>query len=144
MKWPVRFRKKQNLDLLRNTSHPSHKKRDQKNKKLNKKMLKKRMAKCKTKTFSTTIGYDYFHQCTYPFWKDIYKNAQKQKKLSTKNQQKRDKKKIAQGCQKQKNCYKKTHEKMTIKNEKYLPRLKKNCQKKRKIQTEKNTSHKKK
>ena len=54
------------------------------------------------------------------------------------------KKKIAQGCQKQKNCYKKTHEKMTIKNEKYLPRLKKNCQKKRKIQTEKNTSHKKK
>ena len=33
---------------------------------------------------------------------------------------------------------------MTIKNEKYLPRLKKNCQKKRKIQTEKNTSHKKK
>ena len=50
------------------------------------------MAKCKTKTFSTTIGYDYFHQCTYPFWKDIYKNAQKQKKLLTKNQQKRDKK----------------------------------------------------
>ena len=38
------------------------------------------MAKCKTKTFSTTIGYDYFHQCTCPFWKDIYKNAQKQKK----------------------------------------------------------------
>jgi len=65
------------------------------------------MAKCKTKTFSTTIGYDYFHQCTYPFWKDIYKNAQKQKKLLTKNQQKRDKKKITQGCQKQKNCYKK-------------------------------------
>lgn len=88
------------------------------------------MAKCKTKTFSTTIGYDYFHQCTYPFWKDIYKNAQKQKKLSTKNQQKRDKKKIAQGCQKQKNCYKKTHEKMTIKNEKYLPRLKKKLPKK--------------
>jgi hypothetical protein len=66
------------------------------------------------------------------------------KKLSTKNQQKRDKKKIAQGCQKQKNCYKKPMKKMTIKNEKYLPRLKKNCQKKRKIQTEKNTSHKKK
>lgn len=86
---------------------PFPQKRDQKNKKLNKKMLKKRMAKCKTKTFSTTIGYDYFHQCTYPFWKDIYKNAQKQKKLLTKNQQKRDKKKITQGCQKQKNCYKK-------------------------------------
>merc|ERR1712238_544269 len=46
---------------------PFPQKRDQKNKKLNKKMLKKRMAKCKTKTFSTTIGYDYFHQCTYPF-----------------------------------------------------------------------------
>ena len=34
---------------------------------------------------------------------------------------------------------------MTIKNEKYLPRLKKKLpKKKRKIQTEKNTSHKKK
>ena len=33
---------------------------------------------------------------------------------------------------------------MTIKNEKYLPRLKKTAKKKRKIQTEKNTSHKKK
>jgi len=32
---------------------------------------------------------------------------------------------------------------MTIKNEKYLPRLKKTAKKKRKIQTEKNTSHKK-
>jgi len=54
-------------------------------------MLKKRMANCNTKRFSTTIGYDYFHQCTYPFLKEIYKNAQKQKTL-TKNQQKRDKK----------------------------------------------------
>merc|ERR1712129_494198 len=35
---------------------PFPQKRDQKNKKMNKKMLKKRMAKCKTKTFSTTIG----------------------------------------------------------------------------------------
>lgn len=33
---------------------------------------------------------------------------------------------------------------MTIKNEKYLPRLKKTAKKKRKIQTEKNTSHTKK
>jgi len=92
MKWPVRFRKKQNLDLLRNTSHPSHKKRDQKNKKLNKKMLKKEWLNAKPKHFLLPLATTTFINALYPFWKDIYKNAQKQKKLLTKNQQKRDKK----------------------------------------------------
>lgn len=46
---------------------PFPQKKRPKKQKIEQKNVKKRMAKCKTKTFSTTIGYDYFHQCTYPF-----------------------------------------------------------------------------
>lgn len=68
------------------------KKRPKKQKIEQKNVKKKEWLNAKPKHFLLPLATTTFINALYPFWKDIYKNAQKQKKLLTKNQQKRDKK----------------------------------------------------